>query len=892
MKELAFLFAFLYRKIARFIWAIILFLNVNSYAQKASIVENITESEGLNTNYVFQVCEDDKGIIWLGTDKGLVKFDNGNWKVFDTDNGIPGNYINAILPAKNGLFLYLSEKGFFFFDTQINKITCNYNVNALQFVFLEKSEIQPNYILYGNDQKLFAVENSQINKSIALGEDVIGFYLLKNKNKVYLKKKNIQTLKKPLVFKNHEIQIENGIGIIRKANGKILDTISTKNGLESNLVQSAFKSKGGDLYVTTLGGGISILKNKNAKTIFPMENQKIRQIDYQNGKYYLLSEGFLYVLNDKKILQKFFLMKDALSFLLREQDLFVGSFSGLSRYKLGKNNIQLLSHKTMGAGISKILSNHNHIYYSTYGTGIFDENMKNISVELKYPFRNVENFFKIENGYALNSYQSGFFRVDEEFLVRQWFTKKEGLLSNYVSYIFSKANLLFVGTKFGLSVFKNNKIWKNYNEQAGFVGSLVREIFEDNQGQIWVVSDKTIMKLKDEQLISFGSFNSIGQQNDLISKSFFVKEKNQLCIASKNKFSLIDLDAIVPDKSPEPPILLQGFANGKKLKQSNHLELLNDNFNIEFQFESVYKNPISIAHMYYKLNNEDWKRFPEPQSLKFSHLEIGNHSIQIKTVNADGYENHLKTPITIEVLDHFYKRWWFIVLSILLFLGTIAYYINQVNKRKYIKKLADLKLQQELELERKRISRDLHDNIGAYTTSLIAKVDDLSIKTEDPYKNEKLLDLRENAENILGLLRQTIWILQNKETNLESFYDTFKNYANKYLHSHEIIKINFHENIVENRKLDSSSALHLFRILQEALQNIVKHSQATEVNMKVESEKKIVFLLQDNGKGFDNTMENIGNGLRNMQERSMEIGYHFSVQSGKNKGTEISVVEM
>lgn len=888
---MVFLFPNIPKSKAKIFFAFLFFLSTLIYSQKLSIVENITENEGLNTNYIFQICEDHNGVLWLGTDKGLVKFDNGKWKVFDIDNGLPGNYINGILSnGKNGLFLVLSEQGFFFFDTNKNKITHKYSDGGNTFFNVQKSLNADYTIYYSNEKQIYyAIENNNVTKKHLLNLENGNLYLKRNGEKILLKKFQSAQNNPKIIFRNQELELVGGKEILRKTNGVIIDTIDERDGLQSNLIQDIYQSKDGDVYIATLGGGISILKKNNYKVAFDIENQKIRQIQYSKGLYYFISDGFLYVLNAKKVLSKIFLMKDALNFLIEGNKLYVGSFSGFYTYQLNQNSVKLISKKPLTVGISKIFKFQDRIYFTTYGNGVYDEDLNKITELLNHPFKNIENFFKINNGFAMNSYQSGFYITDEKFGNFKYFTKKNGLQSDYVSYVFSKGDLIFVGTKFGISVIKDNRVWKNLGQSNGFVGKIVREIFEDKRGQIWIVSDKAIMKLINNYLVSFGSLKSIGHSDDMITKSYFVAEKNQLCIATKNKFSIITLDDVEAKKTPPLPNLKKVLIDRKEHKFSQNIELSPDNFETEFQFASVYKNPVSEATLFYKFNDGDWKAFRDPTNLKFNHLEIGEYVLQFKTVNSDGYESILPGKIYIKVNDHFYKRWSFILLSILFVLGVIFYYINAYNKEKYKKKLEDLKLKQRLEMERRRISRDLHDNIGAYTTSLIAKVDDLKIKSEN---NEKLDDLRENAEHILGLLRQTIWILQNRETSIESFYDTFKNYASKYLKTHQKCKIVFQENIIKNKNLDSSVSLNLFRILQEALHNIIKHSEATIIHVELDSEEKIKFSIKDNGKGFEKNAAKIGCGLRNMEERAHEINYEFSIRTEVNKGTEIIIVEL
>ncbi|HQS56403.1 MAG TPA: histidine kinase dimerization/phosphoacceptor domain-containing protein, partial [Sediminibacterium sp.] len=98
--------------------------------------------------------------------------------------------------------------------------------------------------------------------------------------------------------------------------------------------------------------------------------------------------------------------------------------------------------------------------------------------------------------------------------------------------------------------------------------------------------------------------------------------------------------------------------------------------------------------------------------------------------------------------------------------------------------MQSLAMLEQLEKERQRISRDLHDNMGAYTSALMANVDKLkSVQGEHTELNK----IQSNAEQILNSLRETIWVLNNKETNVSDFSDGFKTYCFNVLKNFEEI---------------------------------------------------------------------------------------------------------
>ena len=216
-------------------------------------------------------------------------------------------------------------------------------------------------------------------------------------------------------------------------------------------------------------------------------------------------------------------------------------------------------------------------------------------------------------------------------------------------------------------------------------------------------------------------------------------------------------------------------------------------------------------------------------------------------------------------------------------------YINQNIKKRYIKQLNTIRIKHQLENERKRIGRDLHDNIGAYVTSLISKIDKIKNNPNSPTSDEQFADARLDAEKILALLRQTIWILDNKETTITALYDKFKNYARKYLQT-DNTRVIFDENIANNRKIAPALGSEIFRILQEALQNIHKHADATKVEVNVISTNKIIIYVKDNGKGFNNKEIKEGFGLTNMKERANEIGFKLNIYSDET-GTTLEIYE-
>jgi two-component system, NarL family, sensor kinase len=194
------------------------------------------------------------------------------------------------------------------------------------------------------------------------------------------------------------------------------------------------------------------------------------------------------------------------------------------------------------------------------------------------------------------------------------------------------------------------------------------------------------------------------------------------------------------------------------------------------------------------------------------------------------------------------------------------------------------------ENERQRISRDLHDSIGAYTTALISNVQQMKSTGQAKEIVEKM---EENTSQLLSNLREIIWVLNNKSITLSDLSDTFKSYCFKLTQNFEQINFEAKEEIENNNPLSSVKAIHIYKILQEGFQNILKHSNATKVQFLINStNNKTTICLHDNGDGFTQSAVKPGNGLENMEWRAKEAEYLFQMETAPGKGTMIKLSEI
>lgn len=188
------------------------------------------------------------------------------------------------------------------------------------------------------------------------------------------------------------------------------------------------------------------------------------------------------------------------------------------------------------------------------------------------------------------------------------------------------------------------------------------------------------------------------------------------------------------------------------------------------------------------------------------------------------------------------------------------------------------------EHERKRIAADLHDNIGAYASALRADVEKIT-DNGFQHSNTSLQNLQKHSQEIINSLRDTIWVLNKENITITGISDRIKNYISKLQPSYAHIQFNISEEIKSDVRISSQHALNIFRIVQEALHNALKHSDAATISIDISSHESILIKVTDDGKGMGEINSSEGNGLLNMQARAREIDMLLSVTSKINEGT-------
>ena len=208
------------------------------------------------------------------------------------------------------------------------------------------------------------------------------------------------------------------------------------------------------------------------------------------------------------------------------------------------------------------------------------------------------------------------------------------------------------------------------------------------------------------------------------------------------------------------------------------------------------------------------------------------------------------------------------------------------------RKRKKLESQQALANERLRISRDLHDDMGASLSSIsvFSSAVKQKLNNNETHEAQQLLErMSTDAQEMVSGMSEMVWTISPHNDTIEKLTDRLQGYAAGMLTAKNISFQLECEEELKTKKLTMEVRKNVFLIFKEAINNAAKYSGATEVMLNVSKrDNRFVARLSDNGNGFIISSSGRGNGLKNMHQRADEIQSQIEIISEINKGTSVT----
>ena len=280
--------------------------------------------------------------------------------------------------------------------------------------------------------------------------------------------------------------------------------------------------------------------------------------------------------------------------------------------------------------------------------------------------------------------------------------------------------------------------------------------------------------------------------------------------------------------------------------------------------------------------------------LNFNSLPHGESNLEIGTRWAAAESVGQIRQVSLVVHPPFWETTWFLVVLIIAGVFVIIMVVRNIAQRRLREEILKREAIERVHRERERISMELHDNIGAQITHVITSLDNMSYKISAGKSTEPeadLDDLSDFARGTMQTLRDTIWTINQDFVEIEDFSIRFQDYMGRILAHRERPLFESKTDIIHEHILDPSEAIHMFRVLQEAANNAIKHAHAEHFQFNVNTEADAIRMhFSDDGVGFSGKEREGHYGMKNMMTRMKEIGGKLEFITQESKGTRIELL--
>jgi len=192
------------------------------------------------------------------------------------------------------------------------------------------------------------------------------------------------------------------------------------------------------------------------------------------------------------------------------------------------------------------------------------------------------------------------------------------------------------------------------------------------------------------------------------------------------------------------------------------------------------------------------------------------------------------------------------------------------------------------EMERRRLAKEIHDGVGPNMSAIKLQVDAIKRKATSEIIVAGLEDINESISSIATDIRQISHDLMPSSLIDYGVITALSNFAKKISNSSEI-DVHFQSNISDS-KFNKEYDLNIYRIVQELVNNAIKHSECDNIEISIRQEKESIdILVQDDGKGMEETDYEEGIGLYNIQTRVESLQGTFYIDSPINIGVTVHI---
>lgn len=495
------------------------------------------------------------------------------------------------------------------------------------------------------------------------------------------------------------------------------------------------------------------------------------------------------------------------------------------------------------------------------------------------------------------------------------FGKTDGLSSDFIECLhFGGDGTLWIGTfGGGLDRFKNGK-FAVINRAQGLPNGVIGHIESDGRGYFWMSSYAGVLRARESELnrcadgeITHVPFLIYGTSEGMptlecsegLQSAGCKTADGRLWFATAKGLVSIDPSNVTTNSLPPPVVIESMLVDDHPFNAP--FQIPPGRHRIEFEYTGLSFVAPEKVQFKCRLNNLDpeWVDVGAKRMVTYNYIPPGNYSFQVIACNNDGVWNETGARLKFEVLPYFWQTTWFFIsggIATALAAGGAVWFDTRRRMRRRIERT---ERQRDIERERSRIARDIHDDLGASLTRIVMLSESAHGDARLPQPVAINLNrIYRTARELTRAMDEIVWAVNPRHDRLDSLANYLSRFAHEYLSLAEIrCRLDVPLQL-PSLPVAAEVRHNLFLAFKEAMHNIVKHASADEVRLELKLESSaLILIVVDNGCGFDandlsksGTVEDPiarGNGLANMSRRLAEIHGMCDIASRPGKGTTV-----
>lgn len=595
--------------------------------------------------------------------------------------------------------------------------------------------------------------------------------------------------------------------------------------------------------------------------------------------------------------------------------LWIGIIGGLLRYENGR--LEHLSHLVGGAGatVCTILTDRNGDVWVGSDKGLYrfkeDRVVAHYTTKEGLPLDDVRVIYEDRKGTLWIGTSGSLTRFEDGKFIS--YPMPEGAARSHIRCIYEDADGTFwIGTyDDGLSRFRDGR-FVHYTMDQGLFDNGVFHISEDHHGRFWISCNRGIYRVSRQALNDFADgkisrVNSVayGKRDGMLNiecnggrePAGIVARDGKFWFPTQEGIAVVDPEAVHINPEP-PPVLIESITLERNpIDFQNGITIQPGQRGLEISYTGLSFIKADQTKFKYKLEglDGDWIDAGTRRVAYFPYLPPGSYTFHVIAANSDGVWNMTGARVNVLVRAPFWRRWWFWLLCSITVISVASIAITsrlvQLKRKQLEREGFSRRLIESQEAERKRLAGELHDSLGQIL--LIVKnwtLIGLNSLAEDNPAREHLTEISGNASLAIEEVREISRNLRPRHLEMIGLTSTIEQMVRQISSSTDIEFITETDNI--DGLLSRESEINLYRVLQECLNNVLKHSTATKAWLSIKrTPDGAQIICRDNGKGFDPQIISTtsGLGLIGMAERVRMLDGKYTMESGPGKGVTIHI---